>query len=343
MVSINEIPGQNFRPVPVFQHNTPILSILPLMKSKLPILLLTLTLSVWTASGPAHAQIRERRQQQAVPSDEQVQSRIPKGVTFIPNLAYRDGHERWKLDLAMPSDQGDTPRPAIVFIHGGGWRNGDKRKSNFLDPALEYAAKGYVTITVNYRLTSHAPFPACIEDVKNAVRWLRAHSDEYNVDPDRIGAHGNSAGAHLVSMLGLAKEDAGLEGDGPHQDQSSLIQAVCPAATPTDFLDWKNDQPIVPGYLGKSDDDFNKLARNCSPLTHVSADAPPFLLVHGDADSTVPVEQSDRLEKALKDAGATDITYLRFKGAGHGVFQQHQKETHPAMEEFFARTLKLNR
>jgi acetyl esterase/lipase len=295
----------------------------------------------------SHTQDRPQRPQQAIPGDAQVESRLPDGVTFVPNLAYRDGHERWKLDLVMPAEKGHSPRPAIVFVHGGGWRSGDKRKSNFLGPALEYAAKGYVCITINYRLSQHAPFPACVEDVKNAVRWLRAHAEEYNVDPDRIGAHGNSAGAHLVSMLGLAKEDAGLEGDGPYQDQSSLVQAVCPAATPADFLDWKNGQPIgngQPGSIGLlagPEDSFEARARRASPITHVSKDAPPFLLVHGDADKTVPVAQSDRLEKALKDAGAKDITYLRFKGAGHGVFQQHQKETRPAMEKFFARTLGL--
>jgi acetyl esterase/lipase len=311
---------------------------------------LTLTLAVLLAAPAHNAQAQQSRQnppQQAVPSDEQVQSRVPDGVTFIPNLAYREGHERWKLDLAMPTEKSDTPCPAIVFVHGGGWRNGDKRKSNFLQPALDYAAKGYVCVTVNYRLSQHAPFPACVEDVKNAVRWLRAHAHEYNVDPDRIGAHGNSAGAHLVSMLGLVRKDAGLEGDGPYQDQSSLVQAVCPAATPADFLDWKNGQPIgggQPGSIGLlsgPEDTFEKRARQASPITHVSQDAPPFLLVHGDADNTVPVSQSDRFEKALKKAGATDVTYLRFKGVGHGVFQQHRNETVPAMEAFFARTLGL--
>ncbi|MEM8955503.1 MAG: alpha/beta hydrolase [Verrucomicrobiota bacterium] len=301
-------------------------------------------LTALTSAGLSilNAQNNRVPRQQPPPSDEAIQSRVPEGVTFFPNIPYRDGNERWKLDLAMPSEKSDSPRPAIVFVHGGGWRNGDKRKSNFLDPALEYAAKGYVTITVNYRLTGTDPFPACIEDVKNAVRWLRAHADEYNVDPDRIGAHGNSAGAHLVSMLGLAKKDAGLEGDGPYQDQSSLVQAVCPAATPADFLNWKNGQPIVGGFLGIKEDEFEERARNYSPISHARADAPPFLLVHGTNDNTVPVSQSDRFEKALKEAGAKDVTYLRFDGAGHGVFSQHKDKTHPAMEDFFARTLKLD-
>ena len=100
----------------------------------------------------------------------------------------------WRLDLARPTAKSAEPRPAIVFIHGGGWRGGDKRRGTFLNGALDYAAKGYVCVTLNYRLLAEAPFPACIEDCKCAVRWLRANAQKYNIDPDRIGGYGNSAG-----------------------------------------------------------------------------------------------------------------------------------------------------
>ena len=146
---------------------------------------------------------QQNRQRRAIPSDEEVQRRVPNGVTFVPNLVYREGHDRWKLDLAMPSELGDEPRPAIVFIHGGGWQNGDKRASGFLNPALSYAEKGYVCITTNYRLTTMDRWRIdhCIADVKNAVRWLRANAEKYNIDPNRIGATGNSAGAHLSALM----------------------------------------------------------------------------------------------------------------------------------------------
>lgn len=143
---------------------------------------------------------------------------VPPGVRLIANLSYRDGNPAWRLDLAVPEPPAKAPRPAIVFVHGGGWRSGDKRRGYFLQGALDYARKGYVCITVNYRLTGEAPFPACIEDVKCAVRWLRAHAGQYDVDPNRIGAYGNSAGAHLVALLGLAGPKAKLEGDGPYQE-----------------------------------------------------------------------------------------------------------------------------
>ena len=111
---------------------------------------------------------------------------LPEGVKFIPEIAYREGNKAWKLDLAMPEEMGDKPRPAIVFIHGGGWRNGDKRAGAFLRGTINYAAKGYVCITVNFRMLNEAPITACVEDVKNAVRWVRANAKEYNFETETI-------------------------------------------------------------------------------------------------------------------------------------------------------------
>ena len=162
---------------------------------------------------------------------------VPAGVVVLPDIPYREGaSDAWKLDLAMPADRGTAPRPALVFVHGGGWRGGDKRRAAFFGAAVEFAAKGYVCTSVEYRLTGEAPFPACIEDVKCAVRWMRAHAQNYNIDPEKFGAYGNSAGAHLVAILGLCPKSAGLEGDGPWQEYSSMVQAVCCSATPASFI-----------------------------------------------------------------------------------------------------------
>lgn len=274
------------------------------------------------------------RQPQTIP--------VPEGVKLITDLAYREGNDKWKLDLAMPLDRGDQPRPAIVFVHGGGWRSGDKGGGQWRSMPLEYAAKGYVCISVNYRLTDEAPFPACVEDVKCAVRWLRAHADEYNVDPNRIGAYGNSAGAHLVAMLGLVGPDAGLEGDGPYQDQSSLVQAVCCSATPTDFAHWgeqgRSFRANSP-FLAGPEETLPERIKKASPISYIKSSAPPFLIIHGTADRTVPFGQGERFAEALRKAGAKDVTFIKFEGAGHGVFGQHADETRPAMEQFFARTL----
>ena len=268
---------------------------------------------------------------------------VPDNVELATDIAYRDGNDKWRLDLAIPKERGETPRPAVVFVHGGGWRSGDKGGGQWRSLPLRFAAQGYVCISLNYRLTDEAPFPACVEDVKCAVRWLRANAEKYNVDPKRIGAYGNSAGAHLVSMLGLVGPDIGLEGDGPYQDQASLVQSVCCSATPTDFTNWggaRDNSFLKRGLLAGSDETFAERAKKASPITHVRADAPPFLVVHGTNDRTVPIAHGDRFVEALKEAGAKDVTYLRYEGDGHGVFGQHSDETYPAMEKFFARTLK---
>ena len=284
-------------------------------------------------------QRNNNRNRQSGMSTEQLLKTVPNDVLVEPDIAYRPGASKaWRLDLIRPKKDSGALRAGIVFVHGGGWRSGDKRTGTFLRGAIEYAQKGYVCITVNYRLTGEAPFPACIEDVKCAVRWFRAHARKYNLDPNRLGAYGNSAGAHLVSMLGLCQTDAGLEGDGPHQDQSSMVQAVCASATPTKLDLFGHSPQSNERFKGDTDDERIKLIRNSSPINHVSNDAPPFLLIHGTADTTVNVKHSDILVEALKKEGA-DVTYIRIYDAGHGVFNQHKDQTHPAMERFFARTL----
>ncbi len=270
---------------------------------------------------------------------------VPRGVKLEADIAYREGNDAWKLDLLLPdaaTGEVKKKRPAIVFVHGGGWRSGDKRRGYFFDGAKQYAQQGYVCATVNYRLTGEAPFPACIEDVKCAVRWLRAHADKYNIDPDRIGAYGNSAGAHLVSMLGLTSEAEKLEGDGPWQKYSSSVQAVCASATPTDFMNWGSRNGRFRGestLLSGPEKTLEERKKLASPITHVSRTAPPFLLIHGTADRTVPYSQGTSFAKALKAAGANDVTLLSFEGAGHGVFLQKFRETDKAMKAFFTRTL----
>ncbi len=258
-----------------------------------------------------------------------IQKQVPAGVTFIPDIAYREGDGAyWRLDLAMPEKPGDKPRPALVIVHGGGWSTGDKRLNWCVQPLFDYAARGYVCISINYRLTSEGGFPANIEDCKCAVRWLRAHAQEYSVDPDRVGAFGSSAGAHLACMLGLASNDAGLEGDGPYQDQSSQVNAVCAVATPTDFSNW-----------GRGRFASEVMAKKCSPVAYARAGSPPILLLQGTEDKTVPMSQPELLVEALRKAGAKDAKLIKLEGAGHGAVMSRSKEIGPLMAEFFDRTI----
>jgi len=280
----------------------------------------------------------QRRQTQVSTAD--LLARAPEGVTIVPDIAYRAGNEAWKLDLAMPKDKDGQPRPALIFVHGGGWRNGDKRAPAFLNPILEFAAKGYVCVTVNYRLLGNAQgIDDCIADVKCAVRWLRAHAAEYNVDPTRFGAYGNSAGAHLVSILGLCPKSARMEGDGPFAQYSSMVQAVVASATPASFMIPMSERARQQGRTASVMSE--ELKKKISPITYVNADAPPFLLFHEVSDGTVGVYQSDKLVEALKAAGAKEVLYERYTdGSGHGVFGKNIDKTGPMRAAFFERVLK---
>jgi acetyl esterase/lipase len=275
-------------------------------------------------------------------SVEQIRQRVPPGVKYIPDRAYREGNPAWRADVAMPEGDG-AARPGIVFIHGGGWVTGDKRMGHSGDLPLEVARRGFVAISVNYRLATEAPMPACIEDVKCAVRWFRAHAEEFRLDPKRVGTYGYSAGAHLVAMLALAGPEAGLEGDGPYREYSSSLQAAAMGGTPTDLptrdlTDWEALQ-----LFGGPEASIRDRARRFSPITWVRADTPPMLLLHGAADVSVPFSQAERLNKALHDAGARNVTLLRVEGAGHNLDYLPRAVVRGAVIGFFEATLSAAR
>ncbi|MBI1353616.1 MAG: alpha/beta hydrolase fold domain-containing protein [Acidobacteria bacterium] len=257
------------------------------------------------------------------------------------DVAYASASPAQRLDLYLPDASGEALRPAIVFVHGGGWKGGDKGGGAWASLAREYSRAGYVAVSVNYRLLQEAPFPAQIADVKASVRWLRAHAAQYRIDPERIGAAGNSAGAHLVALLGLTADAPELEGDGPHRDLSSAVQAVCAAATPTDLEHWPggpgpNARALLPG----PPESLLERARRASPIAYVRRDAPPYLLIQGSADPTVPPSQSEAFFTALRAAGAPDVHLMLFAGADHGVLGAEKLLTHPAMRSFFDHALR---
>jgi acetyl esterase/lipase len=251
-------------------------------------------------------------------------SAAPRKIAIIDNIAYRAGPSpAWRLDIVMPETAGDERLPAIVIVHGGGWRSGSKRSRVYRTMALYYANKGYVTASVEYRLTGEAPFPACIEDVKCAVRWLRSHAAEYHIDPDSIGAFGHSAGAHLVLMLAMCPPSAGLEGDGGANEFSSKLTSVVAASTPTRY----GRNGADPAW---------------SPMTYVGEPRlPPTLLIHGTDDRTVAIAGTDEFVEALKKAGHEDLTYIRVENAPHSVaYENNLDQSFRAMDAFFDRTLK---
>jgi acetyl esterase/lipase len=179
---------------------------------------------------------------------------------------------------------------------------------------------------VGYRFSQEAKFPAQIHDCKAAVRWLRANAEKYNLDTNRFAAWGASAGGHLVALLGTSGGVGDLEGMINDLHASSRVQAVVDWFGPTDFLhigepesDLRHNAPDSPEsrLIGGTLLEHKDLAAKASPITYVSKNAPPFLIMHGDTDRTVPFEQSERFYEALKKAGV-DATLVPMKGAGHG-------------------------
>jgi acetyl esterase/lipase len=243
-------------------------------------------------------------------------------------------------------------RPGIVVIHGGGWLEGDKssfasREHGVPGNIVDFAALGFVAITINYRLSGEAPFPAALEDCKNAVRWLRAHATDYNLDPNKIGAYGNSAGGHLAMLLGTVGKDAGFEGDGPHQEQSSQVQAVVSDSGPIDLTHPYQSgalREVVTRFMGGPPDGQRAAAyKRASPADQITAKMPPLLLIYGVDDSQVPVETADRFVLALGRAGLKDVSYYRVAHVDHCPYSLIRvRSLRPVVDEFFARTLIRN-
>lgn len=251
-------------------------------------------------------------------------------IRIRADLAYASTENpRQKLDLFFPKEPAnDKPLPLIAFIHGGGWQNGDKR-GGLRRVATLVESGQFVGASIGYRLSGEAIWPAQIHDCKAAIRWLRAHADEFGIDPDRIAVMGSSAGGHLVSILGTSGDISGLEGTlGKHTDVSSQVQCVIDEYGPTNFLTM-NDFPGRMDHLaadspesrllGQQVTKVPNLVREASPVTYVSNDDPPFLIIHGTNDLLVPYQQSMVFAESLKQVGVS-VILQRVENGEHGGF-----------------------
>jgi acetyl esterase/lipase len=265
---------------------------------------------------------------------------VPDTVSVERNIEYGKGGDiSLKLDLYSPKGNA-KPVPAVLFIHGGAWKGGYRQMYHYY--CTKFAEHGYVAATISYRLTSDAPFPAAVEDAKCAVRWLRANAEKLGVDPNGIGVAGGSAGGHLSMMVGYSPDTPELEGKGGHGNVSSRVQAVVDLYGPTDLTtEAARSESNVIRFLGdKTMDEEPELYQLASPITHVTKDDPPTLILHGSIDDTVTIDHAERLVDALKKA---DVEYVfdRVEGWPHAMDLEPDVNRHCLMRmfEFFEKHL----
>ncbi len=280
----------------------------------------------------------------------------PDGVTVVHDVEMGSmGNRPLLAEIAYPAERPAAPLPVVIWIHGGGWSSGTHRKNQ----AEWLARHGYFTASIEYRLSGESAWPAQIEDCKLAVRWLRANAAAYNIDPERIGVWGSSAGAHLAAFLGTTSGEARFEGRGGHEGAGSSVQAVVCYCAPLDFTSGSEgiqkslgkapdfESPALRALFSTSFQQDPERWRDGSPIQHVKPGAPPFLLVHGDQDVTVPHGQSVRFAAALNRAGVP-VELITVRGAGHAMTApKGEPPAFPdgaalkaAVLEFFNRTLK---
>ena len=266
---------------------------------------------------------------------------VPDSVIWHEGIEYSaPGGESLRLNLATPRE-GSGPFPAIVCIHGGGFRAGKRETHDGLCKKL--ADRGYVALTVSYRLAPKHPFPAAVHDVKAAVRWLRAHAETYRVDSARIGALGYSAGGSLAQLLGVTAHVPRFEGDGGHPDQPSDVACVVNVYGANDFTKSygrsKDAHVVLPLWFGGDLSTHRGRHIEGSPLFWVTPDAAPTRCIHGTVDDHVALEQSQWLVERL-EAAAVEADLVVLEGAGHGFKGADAEKSEQAIIEFLDGRLK---
>lgn len=253
-----------------------------------------------------------------------------------------------KLDVYFPATRDQNILPLLVYVHGGGWTGGDKRKGSGIIDIPAMTARGYVVVAVNYRRAPAYKFSAPLNDVKCALRYLRANATQYKIDSSRIGIWGGSAGGHLASFAGLTDANAGFD-VGEHTNQSSSVHAVADLFGPTDLT--ANFSPLQYLLLYRAFgtiDSQSPILKQASPVNYISRAAPPFLILQGAQDNVVPLTQSQIFYDRLKAAGV-DATLVVVQNANHnfaptgGAISPSRAELSQILGNFFDRVLNAPR
>lgn len=293
---------------------------------------------------------RGKAEPKTMPSKTNMTGRrpLPENVEAKADLPYADtANSRQRLDLYLPVKRNsDKPLPVVVFIHGGGWRAGDK--SSGLGNVGRFVSSGdYAGVSVGYRLTGEAPWPAQIHDCKAAIRWIKGNAKEHGLDADKIAVWGSSAGGHLVSFLGTSGDVKELEGTlGKFTAFDSTVSCVINYYGPENFITMVRQESTIDRsktdnypealLLGGRVQDRQELAKQASPVTHVSAGDAPFLTAHGTKDPLVPYAQGQEIDAALKKAGVESLLITMTNG-GHGF---RSEELDKRVSQFIGRHLR---
>ncbi len=273
------------------------------------------------------------------------------------NIAYANDSESQKLDIFLP-DEGEGPFPVIVAIHGGGFKFGSEDGGD-VTSMVEGVKRGYAVVSVGYRLSGEAKFPAAVNDVKTAVRFIRTQADKYGLNPDKMAAWGDSSGGNLAAMLGTSGDLDALESTTVlYPEESSKVQAVVDWFGPINFLTMEEqfkESGIVPmlgynqtnnsfesEYIGRNIADAPAQVKAADPTTYISADDPSFFIQHGSADANVPVQQSKNFAAALEDKleSGREVNLTILEGATHGSYQFQTAENLDLVYTFLDEQLK---
>lgn len=292
-----------------------------------------------TVTTPSIAPTTPKKAPTAEPTVKKAAPVVVTGMRPIQNINYAGTKSQSQtMDIYQPLGVA-KPTPVVIWIHGGSWLSGSKDGC----PATFLVSAGFTTVSINYRLSSEAPFPAQILDCKMAILYLRKNAKQLNIDPSRIGVWGASAGGHLAAMLGTTGDSSSWDKDLKKLGASAKVQAVCDWCGPTDLRDMNRKLATREVTKEQVDPIFKLLANRCtaewltaaSPVAFATPSAPPFLIMHGDQDGTVPVDQSRYLHNLLKSKKVDSTLYV-LKGAGHSFESPVNARI---VLEFFKRTL----
>ena len=239
------------------------------------------------------------------------------------------------INIAFPQKAASSPRPVILLIHGGGFISGNKNSKN--KQIQRFAKRGYVAASAMYRLAPAFTFPAQVEDIQLAIRFLKAHANAYNINPNRILVSGSSAGSYLAAMVGVAGNSGSFADHGLYSDYNATVRAVAIQSAPVGNLLLPHNQQskIVSRLISPTTANLNDTLVAMSPMTYLDKDDPPFFISHGDSDPVVPVEMSREFVAALKDIDH-DFSYHEIQGGTHSFKKSAPQQAKTVFAEYLA-------